>query len=61
MGSDNHVGKLKERVISVAGFFIKCIEPKAAEPTRSQCFAQSLAFNLVRLLDVDQKGARFND
>ena len=57
MRCDDHIGKLDQRIVWIAGLFVKCIESIAAQTAGSESATQRFTVNQIRLRDVNQESA----
>src|SRR5262249_61423958 len=58
---DDHVGKLDQRFVWIGWFFVKRIEPIAAQATRSKSVTERYAVDEIGLRYIDQESARFDE
>src|SRR5215510_13022232 len=61
MRRHDHVGKLDQRFVGIGRFFVKRIEPVAAQATRSESAAQRYPVDEIGLRYIDQESSRLDE
>ena len=61
MRRDDDVGKLDQRIVWIAGFFVKRIESIAAQATLIESFTQRYAVDEIGLRYIDQESAGLDE